>query len=49
MIIRKAVNKDIDGISDLIQKVTDNNPNNYSLEQIVPPLPHESFRVVWDL
>ena len=35
MIIRKAVNKDIDGISDLIQKVTDNNPNNYSLEQIV--------------
>ena len=37
MIIRKAVNKDIDGISDLIQKVTDNNPNNYSLEQIVPP------------
>ena len=35
MIIRKAVNKDIDGISDLIQKVTDNNPNNYSPEQIV--------------
>ncbi|PKA81974.1 GNAT family acetyltransferase [Ulvibacter sp. MAR_2010_11] len=35
MIIRKAVNKDIDEISDLIQKVTDYNPNNYSPEQIV--------------
>lgn len=35
MIIREADLKDVNEISDLIQKVTNNNPNNYSPEQIV--------------
>lgn len=35
MIIRKATSKDANQISNLIQKVTDKNPNNYSTEQII--------------
>ena len=34
MIIRKAINEDVNDISNLIQKMTEKNPNNYSIEQI---------------